>query len=87
LTAITDFSPSSLVVSLGLDASEADPFGGLRLTTSGFARVWRAIGARALPTVLVQEGGYICPPLGDNLRCFLDGFEATHGRRNSLDQK
>ena len=33
------------------------------------------IGAVGLPTVLVQEGGYLSDDLGRNLAQFLDGFE------------
>ena len=30
--------------------------------------------ACGLPTVIVQEGGYLCDALGDNLTAFLTGF-------------
>jgi len=69
------FAPGAVVVALGLDASEADPFGGLAVTTAGFRAIGRAIGAGLrLPTLLVQEGGYLSDVLGDNLRAFLEGF-------------
>ena len=38
-----------------------------------------SIAGLSLPTVVVQEGGYPCPELGDNLRSFLDGFDEAHG--------
>lgn len=78
LAAVSGFSPSALVVALGLDASEADPFGGLRVTSSGFSRIGGLIGDAGFPTVLVQEGGYVCPSLGDNLSAVLNGFEKHH---------
>ena len=31
-----------------------------------------------LPTVIVQEGGYLCDALGDNLTAFLTGFGGKH---------
>jgi acetoin utilization deacetylase AcuC-like enzyme len=72
---IQGFEPGALVVALGLDAFEGDPFGGLRLTTRGFGEVGRRIAAELrLPTLLVQEGGYLCDDLGRNLATFLEGF-------------
>ncbi|TRC94896.1 histone deacetylase family protein [Mesorhizobium sp. WSM4303] len=71
---IRAFSPDALVVALGLDAFEGDPFGGLSVTTPGFARIGEAIAKLGLPTVIVQEGGYLCDALGDNLTAFLTGF-------------
>lgn len=62
----------SLVLALGLDAFEGDPFAGLGVTTPGFAAIGRAVQAMGLPTVIVQEGGYLCPELGDNLAAVLD---------------
>ncbi|TPM03189.1 histone deacetylase family protein [Mesorhizobium sp. B2-3-11] len=71
---IRAFSPDALVVALGLDAFEGDPFGGLSVTTPGFSRIGEAIAGLGLPTVIVQEGGYLCDGLGDNLTAFLTGF-------------
>ncbi|KAA3449747.1 acetylpolyamine amidohydrolase [Mesorhizobium sp. SARCC-RB16n] len=71
---IRAFSPDALVVALGLDAFEGDPFGGLSVTTPGFSRIGEAIASLGLPTVIVQEGGYLCDELGDNLTAFLTGF-------------
>ena len=67
-------APEALVVALGLDAFEGDPFGGLSVTTPGFSRIGRAIAGLGLPTVVVQEGGYLCDALGANLTAFLTGF-------------
>nr|WP_295469576.1 histone deacetylase family protein [Mesorhizobium sp.] len=71
---IRAFAPDALVVALGLDAFEGDPFGGLSVSTPGFARIAEKIAALRLPTVIVQEGGYLCDELGDNLTSFLTGF-------------
>ncbi|ESY08785.1 histone deacetylase family protein [Mesorhizobium sp. M0615] len=71
---IRAFSPDALVVALGLDPFEGDPFGGLSVTTPGFSRIGEAIAKLGLPTVIVQEGGYLCDALGDNLTAFLTGF-------------
>ena len=71
---ITDFKPGALVLALGLDAHEADPLNGGAVTTEGFTVMARLIAEIGLPTVLVQEGGYLTPMLGDNLAAFLTAF-------------
>src|SRR5690606_35504821 len=43
LRRIEAFAPDALVVALGLDPFEGDPFGGLSVTTPGFARIAEAI--------------------------------------------
>ena len=61
--------------SLGLDASEHDPLAGLAVTTAGFRRIGAVIARLGLPTVFVQEGGYLSDILGANLTSVLAGFE------------
>jgi len=79
LARVRAFAPDALVVALGLDASESDPLQGLRVTGDGFAAMAGRIAGVGLPTVLVQEGGYLSDDLGRNLVRFLAGFES--GRR------
>src|SRR5690349_7237935 len=55
--------PDAVVVSLGLDAAEADPESPLRVTEAGYREAGRLTAALA-PTVLVQEGGYDLATLG-----------------------
>lgn len=74
IDAITAWGADSLVLALGLDAFKNDPFAGLGVTTNGFAKIGRAVAAMKLPTVIVQEGGYLCPELGDNLEATLKAF-------------
>jgi len=78
LERIAFFTPGALVVALGLDAHEDDPLQGMRVTTQGFAKIGGEIAAfakaHALPTVLVQEGGYLNDALGENLVSFLSVF-------------
>ena len=78
LVRIESFAPGALVVALGLDAFEGDPFQGLTITTEGFGRIAEQIAGLQLPTVIVQEGGYLCEELGHNLESFLRGFTARH---------
>ena len=75
---ISEFAPGALVVALGLDAHEADPLRGGTVTQGGFARIAEQIAMLGLPTVIVQEGGYLTEHLGDNLAMFLTGFEGAH---------
>ena len=75
LARVRDFAPTALVVALGLDASESDPLQGLKVTGSGFHAMAKKIASLGLPTVLVQEGGYLSDDLGQNLVHFLKGFE------------
>jgi acetoin utilization deacetylase AcuC-like enzyme len=79
LRRVEAFAPDAIVVALGLDAFEKDPFGGLSVSTPGFARIGEAIAKLKLPTVIVQEGGYLCDELGNNLTSFLSGFGAVQG--------
>ncbi len=76
---IKDFAPSALVVSLGFDAAEHDPSQTFKITEAGFAEAGRKLRALGLPTLLVQEGGYLSPSLGGYLRSFLRGFEGKAG--------
>lgn len=75
LERIAAFGCDALVVALGLDAYENDPLKGLAVTTPGFARIAAKIAGAGLPTLLVQEGGYLSDELGQNLTSFLRGFE------------
>lgn len=72
---IRDFGATHLVVALGLDAHEGDPFQALKVTTDGFHRMGGAIAEQGLPTLFVQEGGYLSADLGRNLTAVLTGFE------------
>jgi acetoin utilization deacetylase AcuC-like enzyme len=74
MQAVADFGADTLVLALGLDAFEGDPFAGLAVTTPGFGRIGRAVAGLGLPTLIVQEGGYLCPELGQNLEAVLSGF-------------
>lgn len=74
LDRIAAFGADRLVLALGLDAFAGDPFAGLGVSTDGFARIGRAVRGLGLPTLIVQEGGYLCPELGDNLSAVLGAW-------------
>jgi acetoin utilization deacetylase AcuC-like enzyme len=69
------FEADVLVLALGLDASEHDPLAFFKITSDGFRRIGATVGALAMPTVIVQEGGYLSAHLGANLAAALAGFE------------
>lgn len=77
LSVIRRFAPRYLVVSVGYDAHELDPIGGLRLTTGYYRRMAATIAALGIPTVLVQEGGYNTEKLGEVAKTFVLGFLGT----------
>lgn len=76
LKRIHDARPGALVLALGLDAHENDPLRGLAVTTAGFARAGSLIADAGLPTVMVQEGGYLSDDLTRNIASFLGGWLA-----------
>ena len=70
LPRLREFKPDLLMVSAGFDAHEMDPLGQLRMTTSGFARLTKALLRVADEVcegrvVLVTEGGYDLKALSD----------------------
>jgi acetoin utilization deacetylase AcuC-like enzyme len=78
LDAIRAFGAEALVVSLGFDMAADDPLAAVAVYPEGFAEMARRLAALDLPTVLVQEGGYLGPSLANNARAFLTTFrEAT----------
>lgn len=78
LEGIQHYRPGALVIALGLDAHEADPLQGGKVTQAGFARIAAQIASLHLPTVIVQEGGYLTEHLSDNLAMFLSSYEGAH---------
>jgi len=74
LAAIRASGPHYLVVSAGFDTVAGDPVGGFCLTTECLGEIGRRIAALNLPTVIVQEGGYLLDRLGENATAFLRAF-------------
>jgi acetoin utilization deacetylase AcuC-like enzyme len=66
--------PAALIVSLGFDAQEGDPAANLAVNAEGFRVIGRQVADIGLPTLLVQEGGYLVERLAPNLTAFLDGL-------------
>jgi acetoin utilization deacetylase AcuC-like enzyme len=67
----------ALVVALGVDAAADDPNSPLAVTEAGYREAGRRLGALGLPTVVVQEGGYVLETIGPLVRATLEGFESA----------
>ncbi|KQU85857.1 hypothetical protein ASD12_31145 [Mesorhizobium sp. Root102] len=70
------FAPQALVLSLGTDAFVDDPHGMHNVSAAGFEAAAKRIAGLNLPTVIIQEGGYPFPGLGDLVSDFLGFFAA-----------
>lgn len=66
--------PKFLVLSLGLDTAKGDPTGSWPLQAADFEYNGAVIAALGLPTLVVQEGGYLTRTLGVNARHFFQGL-------------
>jgi len=76
LARIRRFAPTWLVVCLGLDTGKGDPTGSWALRPPDFHRIGSAIRALDLPTVVVQEGGYLTRMIGRHAAAFFSGLLA-----------
>lgn len=66
---------SVMVVSLGFDTYGQDPIGDFALTTDVYHEVGRRAAAVGKKLVILAEGGYYIPALGENARAWLCGAE------------
>ena len=73
LEAIVERPGSIVVVSLGFDTYGKDPIGDFALTTAVYREVGRRVAATGRRLVILQEGGYYRPALGENVREWLHG--------------
>jgi acetoin utilization deacetylase AcuC-like enzyme len=75
LDAIAGTGGSVVVVSLGFDTFGQDPIGTFALTTAVYHEIGRRAAALGRRLVVLQEGGYHRPSLGENARAWLRGAE------------
>jgi len=75
LDRIADEPGSVIVVSLGFDTYGLDPIGDFALTTGVYHEVGRRVAALGKRLLILQEGGYYLPALGENARAWLRGAE------------
>ncbi len=74
LEIITNYAPSFLIVSAGMDIHESDPLGKFKVTRDGIGEIGQRIAALDLPTAIIMEGGYNTEALGGNVAAFLEAF-------------
>ena len=74
LKRLVEFAPDILILAAGLDIAVDDPFRGFAIETAEFAAIGRQIAGIGLPLLVVQEGGYPSPHLGENLANLLQGL-------------
>ena len=75
LEAILDRPGSVVVVSLGFDTYRQDPIGDFALTTPVYHEVGKRVASAGRRLVILQDGGYYRPALGDNAVAWLRGAE------------
>jgi acetoin utilization deacetylase AcuC-like enzyme len=75
LEAILARPGSVIVVSLGFDTYGRDPIGDFALTTEVYGEVGRWVAATGRRLVILQEGGYYRPALGENALAWLRGAD------------
>jgi len=78
---IQQFSPSFLIVALGLDPAKGDPTGTWSLGSKDFEENGRLLSSLNLPTLIIQEGGYRTRTLGKNARAFFQGFATENAKK------
>ncbi|MEM8842334.1 MAG: histone deacetylase family protein [Pseudomonadota bacterium] len=71
------FGAEALVIALGVDMAGDDPLSEVNMTGDGFARAAEMLMAMDLPTLIVQEGGYLGPSLAENVARFVGAAEGA----------
>jgi acetoin utilization deacetylase AcuC-like enzyme len=91
LSALVDFGPDFVVLSLGFDTFHLDPLGSFQIEMEDYAKIavqvresLRALRrgeegdipcAAGVPCLILLEGGYVIEKLGPNMLSFLKGWE------------
>ena len=75
LSMISNFAPSHLVLSTGMDTFGGDPLGKFHITQNGFGEIGQKIASLNLPTAIIMEGGYANEALGTNIVTLLENFK------------
>ena len=77
LRIIDKYQPEYLLISAGFDTHEQDSIGFFKLTTLFYQELGLQIKKLELPTLVVQEGGYVANILGDNVVSLLKGLRGN----------
>jgi acetoin utilization deacetylase AcuC-like enzyme len=83
LEALASFDTDLVIVSLGIDTYRLDPICDLALTTAAYHEIGRRLRELDRRTIVLQEGGYFVPHLGENVRNWLLGLD---GRKVDLSR-
>jgi acetoin utilization deacetylase AcuC-like enzyme len=73
LSAVSNYRPDFVVVSLGFDTYRDDPAGDAALDTADYLSVGQDFSCLGIPTVAILEGGYSVNALGSNVRAWMLG--------------
>ena len=76
-SALADYAPDALVVSLGVDTYQGDPISQFCLQKEDYPRIGDQIQKLGLSTLFVMEGGYAVDDIGVNVAGVLTGFVGT----------
>jgi len=74
LEIISSYSPTFLVLSLGLNIYKDDPTGSFNIDRDGLNEIGILINILNIPTLIVQEGGYNINDIGKNAEAILEPF-------------
>lgn len=74
VAAVRAHAPAALVLCMGFDTFGDDPLSVLKLDHAAYRAVGQRVRALGLPTVVVQEGGYMVEALGPGLQALLEGL-------------
>ena len=74
LTAIEKFDAQTVVISLGFDTYQEDPFSSFSLEETTFGAIGARLSLLNKTTLVVQEGGYCIPALGSLAVNFFSGL-------------
>jgi acetoin utilization deacetylase AcuC-like enzyme len=80
LTAVRDFAPAYLIVSLGFDTCRDDPICDFQLSPEFFGHMAKRIAALDVSSLIVAEGGYNVERLGYLVVDFLRGWQIPSAR-------
>lgn len=74
LDALAGYAPQALVLALGFDTYKDDPISVLKLDIDAYRDIGARVASLRVPTVVVQEGGYMVEAIGPALDAFLQGY-------------
>ncbi|QVQ29099.1 histone deacetylase family protein [Achromobacter deleyi] len=74
LAALAGYAPQALVLALGFDTYKDDPISVLKLDIGAYRDIGARVASLGVPTVVVQEGGYMVQAIGPALDAFIQGM-------------